>query len=147
MLETKLSPRAALLYHWIRSRPHHDGRVTLDLQDFQAWTAEYREKPYGDREVLDALREIKAHQFVKVRKTQVTLDLLADPRDREPLPNPGSIERGDRPNPVLLVFTSVLTAFAFGLFPLLFAFHLSQANPGSPLSPTPWAVLSEKTAD
>ncbi|MBW4623917.1 MAG: hypothetical protein KME17_31710 [Cyanosarcina radialis HA8281-LM2] len=74
MLEAKLTPCASLLYRWILARVPLETKVKVDLQDFQAWTGEHRERCYSDREILEALQQLKKLELIGASKTEVTVE-------------------------------------------------------------------------
>lgn len=160
MLEAKLTPCANLLYRWILWRNPEGGKLKVDLQDFKAWTGEYREKAYSDREIFDALKQLKELQLLAVAKTEVTLDVKPPENGTLALRSPVEmlVEEWDcpeygfaSPNPTpanrfvelvrILSGSLVLsvTSVALGL-------ALVQTQPQILSNPHPWSVLGEKTA-
>ncbi|WP_254563985.1 hypothetical protein [Oscillatoria sp. HE19RPO] len=163
MLEAKLNPCANLLYGWIQRRGSGESPVKVDLQDFKAWTAEYRDHPYSDREIFDALQQLKELAAVAISKTEVTVSVL--PREI-----PGSTEHpslelllnecnftgehsgnqrpwneisGDRPNRFLTVSLVVLSSFLCGLIPLVVVQTLPETQVAQVETLTPWSVLGD----
>ncbi len=47
--------------------------VKLDMRDFQAWSAEFRDFPYSEREILQAFKQLKQLELISVAKTEVTV--------------------------------------------------------------------------
>lgn len=47
--------------------------VKLDMRDFQAWSAEFRDFPYSEREILQAFKQLKQLELINVAKTEVTV--------------------------------------------------------------------------
>lgn len=146
MLETKLTTCANLLYQWLLPRTSGGSRFTIDLQDFQAWTAEYREKPFSDREVLDALRQLKELQLIKVSKTEVTLEVK--PQDILTFHAPLTTEillsqSSDRSNRLLLLVKIITGSLLISLAFFTFGLVIVRANPQILLSPNPWSALGE----
>lgn len=80
MLQVKLSPCASLLYQWVLSRETVDNKLKIDLQDFQAWTGEFREKAYSYAEVFEALCQLRNLDLVNVSRTEVTLEATVSDR-------------------------------------------------------------------
>jgi hypothetical protein len=163
MLEAKLNPCANLLYGWIQRRGSGESPVKVDLQDFKAWTAEYRDRPYSDREIFEALQQLKELAAVAISKTEVIVSVL--PREI-----PGSTEHpslellfndgnctgensgnqrhwneisGDRPNGFLTVSLVVLTSFLCGLIPLVVVQTLPETQVAQVDTLTPWTVLGD----
>lgn len=162
MLKTKLSPCANLLYHWILWRQNNDGQLTIDLQDFKAWTGEYREHPYSDREIFDALQQLKETQSITIGKTEVTVAIegsnLSSFADRSPLElllkdckhyrvKPASAKpfpSSDRLHPIVLISLVAFTSFVVGLIPVAIAFSRIPAGDRVLATLTPWSVVGEK---
>jgi hypothetical protein len=163
MLQAKLNPCANLLYGWIQRRGSGESQVKLDLQDFKAWTAEYRDHPYSDREIFDALQQLKETNTVAIAKTEVTLGLK--PREIQGTVGPLSLElllaecnltednspnrwswnnfEGYRPNAFFTVSLIVLTSFLFGIIPLVAVQSLPETQLVTLETLTPWSVLGE----
>ncbi len=163
MLEAKLNPCANLLYGWIQRRGTGESQVTVDLQDFKAWTAEYRDHPYSDREIFDALQQLKEWEAVAIAKTEVTL--AVKPTKVEGWIEQPSLEwllnecnlTGEnagnqrnwhhssslRPNRFLTVSLVVVTSFLCGLIPLGAAQTFPETLFASVETLTPWSVLGE----
>lgn len=147
MLETKLTICANLLYQWLLPRSCAGGKFKTDLQDFQAWTAEYREKPFSDREVLDALRQLKELHLITVSKTEVTLEVKQHNMLSFNTPIPTNIllaEEWDQPNKLILLLKIIGFSFLLGLASIGFSVALLQAQPKDLISPSSWSVLGEK---
>jgi hypothetical protein len=64
MLEAKLTPCASFLYQWILARARLETQLKINLQDFQAWTGEHRERCYSDHEIIEALQELKKLELI-----------------------------------------------------------------------------------
>jgi cytochrome c-type biogenesis protein CcmH/NrfG len=47
--------------------------VKVDIRDFQAWSAEFKEFPYSEREIFQALRQLKQLELINVAKTELTI--------------------------------------------------------------------------
>jgi hypothetical protein len=75
MLQENLTPCADLLYQWIVQKvsTKNNNILKLDLRDFQAWSAEFRDFPYSEREILKAFRELNQLELISVAKTEVTV--------------------------------------------------------------------------
>ncbi|WP_017717198.1 hypothetical protein [Kamptonema formosum] len=75
MLQENLTPCAGLLYQWIVQKvsTKNNNIIKLDLRDFQAWSAEFRDFPYSEREILKAFRELGQLELISVAKTEVTV--------------------------------------------------------------------------
>lgn len=74
MLQENLTPCATLLYQWIvRKISNKNNMVKLDMRDFQAWSAEFRDFPYSEREILQAFKQLKQLELINVAKTEVTV--------------------------------------------------------------------------
>lgn len=74
MLQENLTPCATLLYQWIvRKISNRNNMVKLDMRDFQAWSAEFRDFPYSEREILQAFKQLKQLELISVAKTEVTV--------------------------------------------------------------------------
>lgn len=158
MLEAKLTTCASLLYLWILPRTSPETKLKVDLQDFQAWTSEYREKPYSDREILDAFRQLKELQLIRVSKTEVTLeaspveDFSLNPQlsdhlflgDSETFPQNTPC---DRPNRFMTFLRISVGSLALGLVSVGFGLALMQLQPEVLTMPHPWSVLGEKNTD
>ncbi|HEY9848367.1 MAG TPA: hypothetical protein V6D28_02825 [Leptolyngbyaceae cyanobacterium] len=147
MLETKLTTCANLLYQWLLPRSSAGGKFKIDLQDFQAWTAEYREKPFSDREVLDAIRQLKELHLIRASKTEVTLEVIQRDLLSFNTPIPTDIlltEECDRPNRLLLLFKILGISFVLGLASIGFGLVLLQTQSGTLIAPHPWSVLGDK---
>ena len=132
MLETKLTTCANLLYQWLLPRNSGGNKFTIDLQDFQAWTAEYREKPFSDREVLDALRQLKELQLIKVSKTEVTLEVK--PQDILTFPTPLPTEMllspdSEKPNRWVLLVKILAASLLLCFTSLAVGLSLLRTNP------------------
>jgi hypothetical protein len=150
MLETKLTNCAILLYQWLLPRVSANPKLTVDLQDFQAWSAEFREKPYNYTEILEAIQQLKERQFIQVRKTEVTLEAknLQDLSLQIPLPTQMLSAESDRQERREKIFKSIrivsgslalaMTSFLIGLTIIL------QSQPEILDIPNPWNVLGEK---
>lgn len=149
MLETKLTTCATVLYQWLLPRVSAGTQFKIDLQDFQAWVSEYREKEYSDREVFDALRQLKELQLIGVSKTEVTLavkevdsaslmnaqpatELLPEKRDRFSF------------NPFLLVILATFGCYIWAWVPIISGSVKTLKQTQTLVSPHPWSVLGEK---
>ncbi len=144
MLETKLTTCASLLYQWILPRVTEAEKLKIDLQDFQAWTGEYCDKSYSDREILDALTQLKQLQLVKVSKTEVTLEV-----NQTSHPNlyaqvaENMVEEGcDRPNRYLLLVEILASSIFLALTSVGVGLALAKLQPQSLTTPHPWSVLA-----
>lgn len=73
MLQEQLTPCANLLYQWILRKVPNKATANLNIRDFQAWSAEFKERPYSEREVLNAFRQLKQLELINVTKTEVTI--------------------------------------------------------------------------
>lgn len=73
MLQEQLTPCANLLYQWILRKVPNKATANLNIKDFQAWSAEFKERPYSEREVLNAFRQLKQLELINVTKTEVTI--------------------------------------------------------------------------
>lgn len=147
MLETKLTTCANLLYQWLLPHSRAGGKFKIDLLDFQAWTAEYREKPFSDREVLDALRQLKELHLITLSKTEVTLEVIQHDMLSFNTPIATDVllaEECDRPNKLLLLSKILGFSFVLGLASIGFSVALLQAQPEALIAPHPWSVLGEK---
>ncbi|PSB01348.1 hypothetical protein [Merismopedia glauca] len=147
MLEAKLSPCASLLYQWVLLRVPTDNKLKIDLQDFQAWTGEFREKSYSYTEVFEALGQLRELNLVNVSRTEVTLEAKVSNRfcicSETELPSetfPGK----DRPNRWLL-FTKILVVSSILSFASIsIGLTLFKLQPEAINTPNPWSVLGEK---
>ena len=121
MLQENLTPCASLLYQWIGQKVHIKNKniIKLDLRDFQAWSAEFRDFPYSEREILKAFRELNQVELISVAKTEVTvrakcLDSLSGSRQqpaRELLSRPVYLTSG------IAVLLAALIVGAFNFAP------------------------------
>lgn len=153
MLEAKLTPCATMLYHWIL-RKFTSEPIKIDLQDFQAWTGEYLEKSYSDREIFEALQQLKQKHLVTIGHTEVTLGVrLGDPKSVASQPSISMLaeedrvsdqKSGARPHPILLISLVTLTSFIFGLIPILVGFSVLPSSDSTHLSGKPETVLAQK---
>ncbi|MCT7948740.1 hypothetical protein NG798_02960 [Ancylothrix sp. C2] len=73
MLQEELTPCANLLYQWILRKVSGPSLVKVDIRDFQAWSAEFKEFPYSEREIFQALRQLKQLELINVAKTELTI--------------------------------------------------------------------------
>lgn len=157
MLEAKLTPCATMLYHWILRKFPTSEQIKIDLQDFQAWTGEYLDNAYSDREIFEALQQLKQNHLVTVGHTEVTLGVrLSDPKTVAAQPalpilaeeNRVSHQKsGDQPHPVLLIFLVMLTSFIFGSIPIAIGFSVERSpapTDTTHISGKPETVLAEK---
>lgn len=156
MLEAKLTPCANLMYSWMMGREKGDRQVKVDLQDFQAWTAEYREKAYSDREIFSAFQQLKQHNLIKVARTEVTVkvnDIVTatslKPQAAEMLLSDSDKSRLNRErhrqHPWRLVSLVALCSLIFGLYPIAVASSLTSKVEWTPTSFNAWTVLAEKS--
>ena len=142
MLETKLTTCASLLYQWILSRVSSETKLKLDLQDFQAWTAEYREKPYSDRELLDALRQLKELQLIAVSKTEVTLEVNQEQHPNLYAQPPAErLLTDERPNRSFLLLRIIVGSLILSFASIGFGLGLTMLRPQTFTAPHPWSVL------
>jgi hypothetical protein len=148
MLEAQLSPCASLLYQWVLLRVSADAKTKIDLQDFQAWTGEFREKSYSYSEVFAALSQLKDFNLVNVSRTEVTLE--AKESDRFYLPsqielNSAPVTEPKTPNRWLLLtkiiaISAILSAASVGI-----GIGLWKLQPEAMKTPHPWSVLGESS--
>lgn len=148
MLETKLTTCANLLYQWLLPRATAGGNLKVDLQDFQAWTAEYREKRFSDREILDALTQLKELQLITASKTEITLevrqpDFSFDTQPADQL----LLGDSDRLNRLMLLSRIMAGSLFLGLISMAFGLALVQTQPQVLTTPNQWSVLGEKSVD
>ena len=153
MLGAKLTPSASLLYCWILRHSAGDRPLTVDLQDFQAWTEEYRDKPCSDREISSALQQLKERKLIHLARTEVTLDVnLSETADEIALPSARILfsdndkiflnRQRHRSHGFFLVCLAILASFAFGLIPIvagIVSLPVSETNPINT-----WSILGEK---
>lgn len=146
MLETKLSTCANLLYQWLMPRTAAGGKFKIDLQDFQAWAAEYKEKAFSDREIFDAIRQLKELQLITISKTEITLEV----KDQDiltinaQLSNQVFLGQSDRPNRFVLLLEILTGSFLLGLTSISLGLALLQTQPQILTTPNQWSVLGEK---
>jgi hypothetical protein len=146
MLEAHLTPCANLLYGWMLRRRTAGTPLKIDLQDFQALTSEYREQPYSDREIFEALQQLKQLQLIAVARTEVTLGVKPPDSSSLNTPQPARsfIEERARPNRFLLLLQILSGSFALGLTSVILGLALVQTQPMTLITPHPWSVLGEK---
>lgn len=148
MLETKLTTCASLLYQWIQRQAKAGEKLKIDLQDFQAWTGEYREKPYSDREIFDALKQLKELHCIKLARTEVTLEVQRQCAiANQPLPTEFMAQEPERSQPWVLIPIAIVTSLALGLIPILSIFFHAQADISTFSQVNPWSVLADKNVD
>jgi predicted acetyltransferase len=146
MIDTKLTTCGNLLYQWILARVAEGGRIKVDLQDFQAWTAEYREKPYSDREILDALRQLKELQLIDVSKTEVTLEVN---QPFHPVFSPQTdahllMTQCDRPERFKMLRT-IVGSVLFGLAAISVGIAIGKLQSQNVTLPNPWSIFTEQS--
>ena len=146
MLETKLTTCANLLYQWILPRVAAGKKLTVDLQDFQAWTAEFREKPFSDREILDALRQLKELNLINVSKTEVTLEVKAEDNltFNAQLAAQMLLAESDRATRLVDGVRIISGSLVLAIASVLIGLTLVQKQPELLNTPHPWSVLGEK---
>lgn len=149
MLDTKLTNCAILLYQWLLPRVSANPKLTVDLQDFQAWSAEFREKPYNYTEILEAIQKLKELQFIQVSKTEVTLEVknLEDLSVQMQLPTQMlSVEsdRQQRHEKTIKILRILSGSLAISIATYLIGLTLFQNQPEILNIPHPWSVLGEK---
>ncbi|MBE9227923.1 hypothetical protein IQ264_21100 [Phormidium sp. LEGE 05292] len=149
MLETKLTNCAILLYQWLLPRVAANPKLTVDLQDFQAWSAEFREKPYNYTEILEAIQKLKELQLIQLSKTEVTLEVknLQDLSEQMQLPTQMlSVEsdRQERLGKIVTLAKIISGSLALSVATLLVGLTLLQSHPEILNTPHPWSVLGEK---
>ncbi|MBW4617949.1 MAG: hypothetical protein KME17_01010 [Cyanosarcina radialis HA8281-LM2] len=149
MLEAKLTPCASLLYQWIVARVPLETKLKVDLQDFQAWTGEYRERSYSDREILDALRQLKTLELIGVSKTEVTVE--AKPVEDESFnihPTAqlflNENDRSEETNRWLLLAKIVFSSLALSITTVVLGLAIAQTQPQVFNMSNSWSVLGEK---
>ncbi len=148
MLEAKLTPCASMLYRWIRRRDF-SSRLRIDLQDFQAWSGEYRERPYTISEIFDALGQLQKLHLLTIAKTEVTLDINSSESIPETLPRlaPLLLPQEKRPNPYKIISLVIIGSFFLGLIPILIGFAFANnPNPALLSFSSPWSVLADKNS-
>ncbi|MCL1475974.1 hypothetical protein [Argonema antarcticum] len=144
MLETKLTTCANLLYQWLLPRTSGGGKFTVDLQDFQAWTAEYRDKPFSDREIVEALRQLKELQLITVSRTEVTLEVK--PENNLFFNTERPTEKSARPDRLMQLLRIISGSFFFGLISITFSLILVQIQPQVLSTPNQWSVFGESNS-
>ena len=149
MLETKLTNCTILLYQWLLPRVSANPKLTVDLQDFQAWSAEFREKPYNYTEILEAMQKLKELQFIQVSKTEVTLEAknLEDLSLQMELPTQMLSVESDRQQhqgKVVKLVRVISGSLALAMAAFLIGLSLLQNQPEILNIPHPWNVLGEK---
>lgn len=152
MLDTKLTNCAILLYQWLLPRVAANPKLTVDLQDFQAWSAEFREKPYNYTEILEAIQKLKELQFIQLSKTEVTLEVknLEDLSVQLQLPTQMlSVEsdRQERQEKAVKLVRIISGTLALAAATFLVGLTLLQSQPEILNIPHPWSVLGEKNID
>lgn len=145
MLETKLTTCANILYQWLLPRASADSKLKVDLLDFQAWTAEYREKPFSDREILEALRQLKELQLITVSRTEVTLEVK--PENNLFFNTERPKQESERPDRLMQLLRIISGSLFFGLISITFSLILVQIQPQVLSTPNQWSVLGEKNID
>lgn len=150
MLDTKLTNCAILLYQWLLPRVSANPKLTVDLQDFQAWSAEFREKPYNYTEILEAIQKLKELQFIQVSKTEVTLEVknLQDLSVQMQLPTQMLSVESDRtqePQEKIVKLVRLISgSLALAITTFLVGLTVLQNQPKILNIPHPWTVLGEK---
>lgn len=149
MLETKLTNCAILLYQWLLPRVSANPKLTVDLQDFQAWSAEFREKPYNYTEILEAIQKLKELQLIRVSKTEVTLEAknLEDLSEQIQLPTQMlSVEsdRQENQGKIVKLARIISGSLTLAVASLVIGLSLLQSQPQILNIPHPWSVLGEK---
>ncbi|XWK90845.1 MAG: hypothetical protein U7127_12610 [Phormidium sp.] len=149
MLDTKLTNCAILLYQWLLPRVSANPKLTVDLQDFQAWSAEFREKPYNYTEILEAIQKLKELQFIQVRKTEVTLEVknLEDLTVQMQLPTQMlSVEsdRQQRQEKIVKLVRIISGSLALAIASFMIGLTILQRQPEILNTPHPWSVLGDK---
>lgn len=152
MLETPLTNCAHLLYHWIVSRMAEDTNVVkIDLKDFQAWTAEYREKPYSNQELFEALLQLKELELISLSKTEITLKVEAQNpwRFQAQLPTQMLLQEQQTKNHRFrYIFWLILSALAMGLIPIIMILTTFAPVPQpAPNNPVNSLANQEKTRE
>lgn len=75
MLQEDLTPCATLLYQWIvrKIANRKNNILKFDMRDFQAWSAEFRDFPYSEQEILLAFKQLKQFELLSVTEKEVTV--------------------------------------------------------------------------
>jgi len=146
MLETKLTTCAILLYQWLLPRFSAGNKLTVDLQDFQAWTAEFREKPFSDMEILEAVKQLKELQYIKVSRTEVTLEVknANNLSFKMPLPTQMLTTGNQSQETVVSLVRIIAGSVVLAIASVWIGLALSQVQPQSLNTPHPESVLGEK---
>lgn len=149
MLETKLTNCAILLYQWLMPRVAANPKLTVDLQDFQAWSAEFREKPYSYTEILEAIQKLKELQLIQVSKTEVSLEAknLQNLSEQMQLPTQMLSVESDRQEcqgKIVTLVKIISGSLALAIASLVIGFALLQRHPETLNIPHSWSVLGEK---
>lgn len=147
MLEAKLTPCASMLYRWILRRDP-SSRLRIDLQDFQAWSGEYRENPYTIAEIFDALGQLQELHLLAIAKIEFTLDISSSESVPETLPRLAPLlspQPEQSPNPYKIISLVILGSFFLGLIPILIGFAFANnLNPALLSFSGSWGILAEK---
>jgi hypothetical protein len=143
MLEAKLSPCASLLYQWVLLRVHTDSKLKIDLQDFQAWTGEFRERSYSYTEVFEALSQLKDFNLVNVSRTEVTLETKVNDLF-DPLNQIEETSIAKTANPWLLLAKIVTVSAILSAISLGIGISLWKLQPEGLNSPHAWSALGER---
>lgn len=149
MIEAKLTPCASLLYQWILARVPVETKLKIDLQDFQAWTGEYRERSYSDREILEALYQLKTLDLIGASKTEVTLEVKPIEDESLNLSPTAQLfltqsDRSHSSNRWLLLAKIVGGSFVLGIASVVLGLAIAQTQPQIFHLSSPWSVLGEK---
>lgn len=149
MLETKLTNCAILFYQWLLPRVSGNPKLTVDLQDFQAWSAEFREKPYNYTEILEAIQKLKELQLIQVSKTEVTLEAknLQDLSLQTQLPTQMLSVESDLQShheKVVKLVRILFGSLALAMASFMIGLTVLQRQPEILNIPHPWSVLGEK---
>ena len=144
MLETKLTTCASLLYGWIVSRVDAGEKTKVDLQDFRAWTGEYREKAYSDREILDALSQLKEQGLINLNKTEVTLEVnqATHPNLYAQVSDKMMGDESASGNRFALLVQIIATSIFLGFASVGVGLALARLQPQILTTPHPWSVLA-----
>ena len=152
MLESKLNPCATMLYHWILRKVPNSDQAKIDLQDFQAWTAEYNDNAYSDREIFEALEQLKRNHVVSVSHTEVTLGVrLGNPKivdsQSSPLLGSQTNSASDRPaddstHPLLLISLITTISFIVGFVPIALGLSIWRLQDTTHISGKPETILA-----
>ncbi len=146
MLNTKLSPCANLLYHWLLIHQDNTQNINFDLKSFQIWTGEFLDKNASESEILEAMYLLKNLGLIFVDGQSLKINQQCKLINTYTYELPKFYLLGEKTNKRSTYFWGLFMLISFMILwggSFWFSIRLAQLSPKNMTPLTPYSILSE----